>query len=328
MTERKVFDVRVHLLPDVISKLVQKNYERDAWTVRYALLADQAIAFLKARGIERLAGICYAGQRGIAPYMNDFMAQLSLRHTSTLVPFGTVHPHDRGCAKETLRVLDDLRFAGIKLHCHLLKLAPDDDSLAPIFEAVADRGKVLNLHSGPITKNNTALEESRRFCNIDAFRRAMRRTPQLKIIVPHIGYDEVQPYLDLLDEFPNLYFDTAMAFGGGRVAIGETLPDVRPLHERRYPRDARPPLPRSWKPALEQLVPQIRDYRNRFLYGSDFPHIPYDWDLEIRQIERYLPNEVASQVLWENASALFALNQDECAQTSSRPLANELEATH
>jgi len=155
----------------------------------------------------------------------------------------------------------------------------------------------------------------------------MRRTPQLKIIVPHIGYDEVQPYLDLMDEFPNLYFDTAMAFGGHRVATGEALPDVRPLQERRYARDARPPLPFPWKPALEQLVPQMRDYPNRFLYGSDFPHIPYDWDLEINEIERYLPNDVASKVLSENANALFSLDEGASRNLSSSAAANTMEAT-
>ncbi len=325
MTAQRVFDVRIHLLPDVISKLVWKNYERDAWKVRYPLLADQAIEFLKERGIERMAGICYAGQPGIASFLNDFMAQLSQRYAATLIPFGTVHPRDRDCEKETLRVLHELRFAGIKLHCHLLKLAPDDDTLAPIFEAVADRGKVLNLHSGAVAKNNAGLDEIRQFCNIDAFRRAMRRTPQLKIIVPHIGYDEVQPYLDLMDEFPNLYFDTAMAFGGHRVATGEALPDVRPLQEQRYPRDAHPPLPFPWKPALEQLVPQMRDYPSRFLYGSDFPHIPYDWDLEIEQIKRYLPDDVASKVLWENANALFGLDEAGSRMPPSSAAANAME---
>src|SRR3712207_7824491 len=48
----------------------------------------------------------------------------------------------------------------------------------------------LSLHDAlPIS------EEIRRLCSVDRFRRAMRRTPGLKIIVPHIGYDEVQEYL-------------------------------------------------------------------------------------------------------------------------------------
>lgn len=112
-------------------------------------------------------------------------------------------------------------------------------------------------------------------------------------------------YLDLLDEFPNLHFDTAMAFGGHRIATGEAVPDVRPLRETRYARGAHPRLPAPWKPALEQLVPQMCDRPDRFLYGSDFPLIPYDWDVEIEQLKRYLPADVLRKVLWDNASALF-----------------------
>ncbi|WP_337995273.1 amidohydrolase family protein [Burkholderia sp. FERM BP-3421] len=305
MTTPRIFDARVHLLPDSVAKLVWKNYARDAWDIRYQLLADAALAFLAAHGVERVAGICYASQPGIAPFLNTFMAGLHARHPAQVVPFGTVHPGDEDCVREVERALDTLGFAGIKLHCHLLRMAPDDPALASILDAVAERGKVVNLHSGAVAKNNAALDAVRAFCNVDRFRRALRRRPALRIIVPHIGYDEVQAYLDLMDEFPNLHFDTAMAFGGHRVAIGETIPDVRPLVPARYPRGMHPPLPDPWRPALEQLVPQMQARPTRFLYGSDFPYVPYDWDLEIRQLTRYLPPEVLERVLWDNAAALF-----------------------
>lgn len=304
--QRKIFDVRVHLLPPTVSRLIWKSYQREAWSIRYQLLADDAIAFLKNAGVERIAGICYTSMPGMAPFLNDFMAELWLRNPHMLVPFGTVFPGEPDSGREVARVLGDLGFAGMKIHCHLLKMAPDDDALAPIFQAVAESGKVLNIHSGTVSKNNGALEEIRRFCNVERFRNAMRRTPHAKVIVPHIGYDEVQEYLDLMDEFPNLYFDTAMAIGGHRVAIGEELPDVRPLDMKRYPSGHHPHLPAPWKPALEQLVPQIIAHPTRFLYGSDFPHLPYQWNFEIEQLARYLPEDILDQVLWSNAAALFA----------------------
>jgi predicted TIM-barrel fold metal-dependent hydrolase len=179
----------------------------------------------------------------------------------------------------------------------------------PIFEAVEASGKVLNIHSGTVSKNNNNLDDIRRFCNVDRFRRALRRTPNLKVIVPHIGYDEVQEYLELMDEFPNLYFDTAMAIGGHRVAIGEPLPDARPLHYRHYERGNHPHLPTPWKPALEQLIPQILAKPTRFLYGSDFPNLPYLWNFEIDQLARYLPDDILQQILWANAANLFGCEQ-------------------
>lgn len=305
MERPKIFDVRVHLLPPAIAQLIFNAYKRDAWPVQYQLMADEVLSFLKRAGVSRVAGICYTSMQGMAPFLNDFMAELWERHRDMLVPFGTVYPGEDGCAQEVTRVLDELGFAGIKLHCHLLKMAPHDAALAPVFEAVAQSGKVLNIHSGTVSRNNGALEEVRRYCNVGNFRKAMQRTPHAKVIVPHIGYDEVQEYIDLMDEFPNLYFDTAMAIGGHRVAIGEPLPDVRPLELKTFAPGTHPHLPLPWKPALEQLVPQIMARPHRFLYGSDFPHLPYQWNFEVEQLARYLPQQVLDRVLWTNAAELF-----------------------
>lgn len=305
MTISNVCDVRVHLFPPMIQRLIWKAFEQDAWPVRYKLAADEAIGFLRANGVRRVVGICYTNRPGMASFLNDHMAELWQRHPDSLIPFGTVFPDPAESKRELPRILDELGFAGVKLHCHLLRLAPDDEALAPVFEAVAERGKVLNLHSGRVAKDSKDAGEIGRLCSVERFRRAMRRTPALKIIVPHIGYDEVQEYLDLMEEFPNLHFDTAMAFGGHRIATGEDLADARPLHYRDRGAGGYPHLPSAWKPALEQLVPQIVARPERFLYGSDFPHLPYDWDFEIGQLIRYLPAEVADAVLRGNAERLF-----------------------
>jgi hypothetical protein len=307
VTERDVFDVRVHLFPPMIQRLIWKSFEKDAWPVKYKLAADEAINLLRAGGVARLVGICYTSRPGMASFLNDHMAELWRRHPDSLVPFGTVFPDPEESREEVPRALDELGFAGLKLHCHLLRMAPDDEALAPIFEAVAERGKVLNLHSGRVAKDGNDAEEIRRLCSVERFRRAMSRTPHLKIVVPHIGYDEVQEYLDLMDEFPNLYFDTAMAFGGHRIATGEALIDARPLRYKEPGAGGYPHLPDPWKPALEQLVPQIVARPDRFLYGSDFPHLPYDWDFEIGQLARYVPPDVLDAVLRGNAARLFPI---------------------
>jgi uncharacterized protein len=305
MTRPDIVDVRVHLFPPMIQRLIWTSFEKDAWPIKYKLPADDAISFLESNGVSRVVGICYTGRPGMAPFLNDFMAELRERHPDSLVPFGAVFPDAEESQEELPRILDRLDFAGVKLHCHLLRMAPDDAALAPIFQAVAERGKVLDLHSGRVAKDSKNAEEIRRLCSVRRFRQAMRRTPQLKVIVPHIGYDEVQEYLDLMDEFPNLHFDTAMAFGGHRIATGETLLDARPLRFKERGPEGYPHLPEEWKPALEQLVPQIVARPGRFLYGSDFPHLPYEWDFEIGQLRRYLPVEVADAVFGGNAARLF-----------------------
>ncbi|MCS6520892.1 amidohydrolase family protein, partial [Burkholderia thailandensis] len=161
MTILRMCDALVAVWPDVVAKLVWKNYARDAWKIRYELLAEQSIAVLKAHGVARAAGICYAGQPGIAPFLNDFVAQLASRSCGCTVPNGTRNAGCRDAARETARALDELGFAGLNIHCHLLKIAPDAEALAPIFEALAERGKVLNLHSCAFARNTGPLDETR-----------------------------------------------------------------------------------------------------------------------------------------------------------------------
>lgn len=301
----RVFDVHVHLFPRMMARFIWKWFEDNAWPVRHKPLPEQTFDLLAGHGIDRMVGLCYAHEAGIAEMLNDFMAQLAARHPDRLVGFGTIFPGEDGAAAELRRALVDLGLAGIKIHCHVQKIAPDDDRLRPVFDLVAETGKTLQMHCGAVSESKAHKHEIDDLCAFPRFVRAMRRVPDLRIIVPHIGYDEVQEYLDLLDEFPNLYFDTAMAFGGYRVARGEALYDARPLAMTTYPPGRAPHLPEPWKPALEQLVPQIIARPDRFLFGSDFPNLPYDPDLEVRELARYLPADVLHKVLWGNAARLF-----------------------
>jgi predicted TIM-barrel fold metal-dependent hydrolase len=301
----RVFDVHVHLFPPMLARFIWKWFEDHAWSIRHKPAPDDSFALLARYGIERMVGLCYAHAPDLSGMLNDFMAQLVARHPERLVGFGTVLPGEPGIEAELRRALVELDLAGIKIHCHVQKIAPDDERLQPVFDAVAQTGKVLQIHCGAVSESKAHPHEIAALCAAPRFVRAMRRAPELRIIVPHIGYDEVQQYLDLLDEFPNLYFDTAMAFGGYRVARGEALYDARPLEPVSYPRGGAPPLPEAWKPALEQLVPQILARPERFLFGSDFPNLPYDPDLEIRELARYLPEHVLQMILWDNAVRLF-----------------------
>ncbi len=300
-----IFDARVHIFPPMVSRFIWKSFEKEAWPVKYQFETEQLVTYLTQNNVRRLLGICYTNMEGMASFLNDYMAKLRDKYPSIIVPLGTVMPNEEGALKELSRIFFKLNFAGVKLHCHLLGLSPNDKTLAPIFESVAENNKVMNIHSCTVSKNAKNINMVRSFCNVDEFHKAMQRTPNVKVIVPHIGYDEVQPYLDLLDEFPNLYFDTAMAIGGYRTAVGEILPDARPLYYSRYIKGQYPQLPKQWKAALEQLIPQVLAKPDRFLFGSDFPHIPYKWNFEIEQLERYLPETVLNKLLWENAENLF-----------------------
>jgi predicted TIM-barrel fold metal-dependent hydrolase len=70
--------------------------------------------------------------------------------------------------------------------------------------------------------------------------------------VPHLGADEFDSFQRLTEQYDNLWLDVAMA-------IADYLP--------------------------VDTFPKLQDMRlNRILYGTDFPHLPYAWDRELKQI--------------------------------------------
>ena len=94
------------------------------------------------------------------------------------------------------------------------------------------------------------------------------------MVVPHLGADEYDAYLALLDKHEHLFLDTTMV-----VADYFTRP---------------PPL---------QLFPARAE---RMLYGTDFPNIPYAWSRELSKIlAADLTEEQRRLLLSGNALALF-----------------------
>jgi predicted TIM-barrel fold metal-dependent hydrolase len=98
----------------------------------------------------------------------------------------------------------------------------------------------------------------------------------MKVIIPHLGFDEMGDFFRLLDAYPNLYLDTAMVLGGTfRVEI-----------------------PRG----------MLVRHADRVLYGSDYPHIPYDMETEVRALLAMdLGEGTLRQILHDNAAGIFPL---------------------
>lgn len=271
-----IFDTHVHIFPPRVFVAIQRWFDTNSWNIRYRLETDAIIETLRAGGVEKMVGLAYSHVPGMARALNDFMAEVAARHPEVLIPFGTVLPGEDGAKEELARALDDLGFRGIKIHCHVQNIAADDPRLIPVFEAIAERDKVLLIHCGRGPRIPGYPTDPHTFCTPERFRRAIARFPEAKVIVPHLGFDEESAYLQLLDEFPNLYLDTTMAVGG---YLGNT-PD--------------------WS--------ALAKHSDRILYGSDFPNLPYEWTLEIERLRRELDPESAERILWKSSALLYGVS--------------------
>lgn len=269
-------DAHVHLFPPRVIEAIWSWFSRHGWPIRYRLHARESLAFLRAQGVEQVWGLHYAHTAGLARVLNRFVTALA-EESPMVVPFGTVLPGEPGAAAVVAESLDELGHRGLKLHCHVQKVAPDDPRMFPVYEALEARGRIAFVHAGREPSTDAYGFDCRGLCGFDAVRRVVERFPRLRLVVPHLGQDQWREFFALLRDAENLHLDTTMAVGG-------YLTDDVPGRE------------------------EILAVADRLLFGSDFPNLPYPWGRELHWLAGLgLPEEAFAAITRGNARRLIAL---------------------
>jgi uncharacterized protein len=267
-----IVDAHVHLHPDRLAEAIRRWFDEHAWDIRYRSTASECIAQLAANGVDRMVALPYVHKPGIARALNDFTAHLASQHPQ-VIPCCTVFPGEEG-EEALLEEALSGPFRGVKIHSHVMKIAPDDPRLDAVWRASARHRKPVVIHCGPEPAIEGYGIDPRSVSGAARLRRALVRHPDAIAIVPHLGFDDTQLFEEMLGEFPNLHLDTTMMIGG----YFEREPDIEIL--RRHP--------------------------DRILYGTDFPNIPYAWDRELNALRALkLPPADEQQILSGNALRLF-----------------------
>ncbi|MFB0507686.1 MAG: amidohydrolase family protein [Thermodesulfobacteriota bacterium] len=273
LTKIPIIDSHVHVFPQKLSDAVRCWFESHAWRFMYQGTAEDLIRILFDNGVSGVVLLTYAHRTGISYHLNEFTANL-VKHFPNTVGLATLHPQDEN-PREIIRLgLMDLGLRGIKLHCHVQKTAPDDPLLFPIYEAVLEFDGVLNIHAGREPAIDAYGLDVRTITGAERVEKVLQSYPELKMIVPHLGFDEADRFYSLLDHYHNLYLDTTMMMGHFfHVSVDRN---------------------------------RLIQYADRILYGSDYPHIPYGMETEVRAIlDLHLGEEATRKILFENATKLF-----------------------
>ncbi len=270
-----IIDAHVHLFPDPVWAAIRAWFDAHAWPVRYRLDNAGIVEHLLGRGVDHLVALHYAHRPGLARSMNRELAEFCAEQPQ-VTGLATVYPGEPGAA-DILRDGFALGLAGVKLHLHVIGVAPDDEAMAPICRACADHGRPLVMHAGREPRSPAYPRDPHDLCSADRIEAVLLAYPDLKLCIPHLGADEFDAHLDMVRRFDHLWLDTTMM-----------LADYFPYDTRWDLIEARP---------------------ERVMYGTDFPNIPYAWDRElVRLVERITDVGVLEQVLGGTARGLFGIS--------------------
>ncbi len=276
-----IVDFHVHLFPDKGFDAIWKVFKSYGADVVYKFYSPQCIDYLGRHGVGHIVFSNYAHKKGIAEPMNQWNLALLDRHPH-LYCFAAFHPDDDNALQDAARALSHPRVIGIKLHCLVQRIHPHDERLMPLYEMVIARRKRLLMHVGTGPMGNE-------FVGIAHFKKLLRRFPELPANVAHMGGLEFQAFIELLDDHPNIYLDTAYSFWPGLPFTFNLGPDV------------------------------LEKYRHRILYGSDFPNVILPREGEIDHLLRLnLSEAFYERIFYANAMELLDPETIPSAASSQR----------
>ncbi|GAC1352773.1 MAG: amidohydrolase family protein [Polyangiales bacterium] len=273
-TGGEIIDTHVHIFPSRVFEAIWRWFDAHAWSIRYRFHTEQVVEFLKAKGISAMVALHYSHKPGMAQFLNAYAAEAARAHRDFVWALGTVLPGEPGAADIVRQALGPLGLRGIKLHCHVQKIAADDPRMDEIYAACVDAGKPVLIHAGREPCSSAYGVDTHALCQAARIENVLQRFPTLRLVVPHLGADEYDGYASLLTKYEHLYLDTTMAVAG---YITKEVP-----------------------------YDMIVRHADRLLYGTDFPNLPFAWDRELQRLVT-LPLELAPKraLFSGNARRLF-----------------------
>ena len=265
-----IIDFHVHLFPDRLFESIWRFFEQGYGArVIHQLYYRECVDYLRQRGIGTIVYSNYAHKAGVAKAINAWNLEV-LDEIPDLYCFAAFHPGDADALEEAEKLLDHPRILGFKLHLLVQRFYPYDERLMPLYEMVQARGKRMLLHAGTGPVGNE-------FVGLEHFKQSLRRFPELPVNVAHMGALEYGGFMELLDDYPNLYLDTAFTFYPGQPGAFDLGADMLERHQ------------------------------DRIIYGSDFPNLILPREMELDCLLGYnLPQAFYDNIFPKNASRIIS----------------------
>lgn len=268
-----VVDAHVHIFPANIFSAIWSWFDKNAWPIRYRLSTSSVLDHLLSRGVSHIIALQYAHKPGISRMLNRYMVKKCREFPNKVTGMAAVFPGEKDAAA-ILKEAFDNGLQGVKLHAHVQCFDMNAEEMDLIYDLCESEQKPIIMHVGREPKSTAYHCDPYQICSAKKLERVLRNFPKLKICVPHLGFDEISDYRNLIEKYENLWLDTTMV-----------LADYFPLKE----------------------TVELDSFRvDRIMYGSDFPNIPYNWDRELKCLKASnLSRENMEWILHKSAAGLF-----------------------
>ena len=270
-----VVDAHVHIFPGNIFSAIRAWFDENAWSIRYRLSTSTVLAYLLSRGVSHVVALQYAHKPGISTMLNRYMVEQCREFPGRVTGMAAVFPGEEN-AEEILKEAFDNGLMGVKLHAHVQCFDMNAQEMDVIYDLCESEQKAIVMHVGREPKSVAYRCDPYEICSAEKLENVLRSFPGLRICVPHLGFDEISVYKNLIEKYDTLWLDTTMI-----------LADYFPIGD---------PV-------------ELNSYRvDRIMYGSDFPNIPYAWDRELKRLSNSgLPQEKLEWILQKSAAHFFGL---------------------
>jgi predicted TIM-barrel fold metal-dependent hydrolase len=209
---------------------------------------------------------------------NEEVAEVAAANPDVLIPFASVDPHKgKRAVDEARRLIDGFGIRGFKFHPNVQAFYPDDRSLYPLYEVIAEAGLPALFHTGH-SGIGSGLPGGGGI---------------------RLKYSNPMHVDDVAVDFPELTIVLAHpSFPWQDEAISVAL------HKQQVYLDLSGWSPKYFPPQLVRYANTL--LRERVLFGSDYPMFTPDrWLEDFAQAD--FKDEVRPLILKENAARLLGL---------------------
>ncbi|MEO5873808.1 MAG: amidohydrolase family protein [Streptosporangiaceae bacterium] len=272
-----LIDVHTHFMPRQVMAKVWAYFDAIGpltgipWPITYRAEEDDRVARLRDFGVLAFTSMVYPHKPGMAAWLNDWAADFAAR-TPGCLRTATFYPEPAAARYVTGAIGCGARV--FKAHLQVGAYDPRDALLEDVWGVLAEEGVPVVTHcgSGP---------EPGPFTGPGPIGEVLRRHPDLKLIIAHLGMPEYGEFLDLAEAYEHVHLDTTMAFT-------DFTENLMPLRAEDRPR--------------------LLALQDRILFGSDFPNIPYSYAHALQSLDRVgLGEDWLRAACHGNAARLFGI---------------------